>query len=221
MEQLVVKWRCGLASERVQSTQRLGACGGRLPRRDENRNRIERQDSLRLVALDWPATARPLAPRQLRGRAYSLFGTPNVAIPAIYGEGDCAVGRVLEHILTGSGDVACTGSAGGYNSCLPTDLTVYNLLVPLHIPAPIETAEMDSMVATLRSSLPDLSLAVLLHNRLNELPLPYLSASRLRLPGIVFRLTEFIHTSEPDPVPNPRVYHATTSTFWEMEIKTR
>ena len=141
------------------------------------------------------------------------------ACVTIYGEGDRAVGRILEHILTGSGDVAWTGSAGGYNSCLPTDLTVYNPLrvVPLHIPALIETAEMDSMVATLRSSLPDLSLAVLLHNRLNELPLPSLSASRLRLPGIVFRLTEFDHTSEPDPVTNLRVYH---ETFWGIEIKT-
>jgi hypothetical protein len=109
--------------------------------------------------------------------AYSLFGIFNVAIPAIYGEGNRAVGRLLEHILTGSGEVtilAWTGSAGSYNS-LPTDLTVYNQLVPLHIPAPIETAEMDSMVATLRSSLPDLSLAV--HNRLNELPSLSLSAS--------------------------------------------
>ncbi|KAF8546038.1 hypothetical protein OG21DRAFT_1428033, partial [Imleria badia] len=37
--------------------------------------------------------------------AYSLLGIFNVAIPVIYGEGDRAVGRLLEHILTGSGDV--------------------------------------------------------------------------------------------------------------------
>ena len=37
--------------------------------------------------------------------AYSLFGVFNVAIPVIYGEGDRAVGRLLEYILTGSDDV--------------------------------------------------------------------------------------------------------------------
>ena len=57
-------WGEPLESDRVQSTQQLSACGGRLPRRDENRDWIQRQDSLRLpVALDWPTTARPLAAR--------------------------------------------------------------------------------------------------------------------------------------------------------------
>ena len=37
--------------------------------------------------------------------AYSLFGIFNVAIPVIYGEGNQAVGRLLEHVLSGSGDV--------------------------------------------------------------------------------------------------------------------
>ena len=80
--------------------------------------------------------------------AYSLFGISNVAIPAIYGEGNRAVGRFLEHILTGSGDVtilAWTGSAGTYNSCLPTNLTVYDQLVLPHIPASTRTAEMAAL----------------------------------------------------------------------------
>ena len=34
--------------------------------------------------------------------AYSLFGIFNIAIPVLYGEGSQAVGRLLEHILTGS-----------------------------------------------------------------------------------------------------------------------
>ena len=37
--------------------------------------------------------------------AYSLFGIFNMAIPVIYGEGNQAVGRLLEHVLSGSGDV--------------------------------------------------------------------------------------------------------------------
>ncbi|KAI9571769.1 hypothetical protein HD554DRAFT_1819184 [Boletus coccyginus] len=47
--------------------------------------------------------------------AYSLFGIFNVAIPAMYGEGNRAVGRLLEHILMGSRDVtilAWTGHCG-------------------------------------------------------------------------------------------------------------
>ncbi|KAF8545902.1 hypothetical protein OG21DRAFT_1451345 [Imleria badia] len=155
--------------------------------------------------------------------AYSLFGIFNVAIPVIYGEGDRAVGRLLEHILTGSGDVtilAWTGRVGSYNSCLPFDLTVYNQLVPLHVPRPIETAEMDTMVAALRSSLPDLSLAVTLLDHLNKLPSPSVAASRLRLAGIVFPITELVQTSEPDANSDLHGYRATTAALGDVEIKT-
>ena len=155
--------------------------------------------------------------------AYSLYGIFNVAIPVIYGEGNQAVGRLLEHVLMGSGDVtilAWTGTPGSYNSCLSMDLTVYNQIVPPHIPKPIEVADMDRMVATLRSSLRDLAPAVILHGRLNELPSPSMAASRLRLPGISFRLTRFVHTADRDPATNLRVYHATASVFGDVEIKT-
>ena len=155
--------------------------------------------------------------------AYSLFGIFNVAIPVIYGEGDQAVGRLLEHVLMGSGDVtilAWTGNSGSYNSCLPMDLTVYDQIVPLHVPQPIEMAEMNSMVTALRSSLPDLSLAGILHGRLNELPSPSIAASRLRLPGITFRLTQLVRAPNGDAATNFHVYHATTSVFGDVEIKT-
>ena len=59
--------------------------------------------------------------------AYSLFGIFNVAIPVMYGKGNQAVGRLLEHVLMGSRDVTIldwTGTSGSYNSCLPIDLTV-------------------------------------------------------------------------------------------------
>ena len=156
--------------------------------------------------------------------AYSLFGIFNVAIPVIYGEGNRAVGRLLEHILTGSGDVtilAWTGNASSYNSCLPTDLTVYNSLMPPHVPRPIEKAEMEGIIEELRSSVADLSLATKLHNRINELPLPSLAASRLRLPCIMFSLTQLVYVSESEGSGNNlRVYHATASTFGDVEIKT-
>ena len=153
--------------------------------------------------------------------AYSLLGIFNVTIPIIYGEGDRAVGRLLEQILTGSGAVtilAWTGRAGNYNSCLPIDLAVYHQLTPPHIPQPMKVEEMESVITALRSSLPDLSLAVKMYKDLDALPPPFLAASRLRLPGIVFRLTELVLTS--NPTSHIRVYHATTSTFGDMEIKT-
>ena len=92
--------------------------------------------------------------------AYSLLGIFNVVIPVIYGEGTLAVGRLLEHVLTGSGDVtilAWTGTANDYNSCLPKDLIVYGDVGAPHIPALMETAELNRTVTELRSSLLDLS----------------------------------------------------------------
>ena len=155
--------------------------------------------------------------------AYSLLGIFDVAIPVIYGEGNRAVGRLLEHILTGSGDVtilAWTGTSNRYNSCLPMDLTVYNELVPPHIPPLMEMAEVDRIVTELRTSLPDLSLAPRLYDRLNELPSPSLTFSRLRLPGIVSLVTEVVRTSGPDEKTKLHVYRATTSIFGNIEIKT-
>ena len=155
--------------------------------------------------------------------AYSLLGIFNAAIPVIYGEGNRAVGRFLEHILTGSGDVtilAWTGHAGNYNSCLPPNLTVYTPLVPPHVPQLVEMTEMDGIVASLRSSLPDLSAAVALQDHLNKLPSPSFTASRLSLPGIVFSIIELEDTSASASETNLRVYRATTSSLGEVEIKT-
>ena len=155
--------------------------------------------------------------------AYSLYGIFNASLPVIYGEGNRAVGRLLEHVLTGSGDVtvlAWTGRAGRYNSCLPSDLTVYNQIVPPHISGLIETPEIDRTVTELRSSCPDLSLVETLYDRLHDLPSPSVASSRLRLPGIVFPIAELVLTSASDPVANTRVYCATTDTLGDVEIKT-
>ena len=155
--------------------------------------------------------------------AYSLLGIFNVAIPVIYGEGNRAVGRLLEHILTGSGDVsilAWTGTANDYNSCLPTDLTVYNEVVPPHIPPLMETAELERIVAELCLSSADLSHVTALYDRLEQLPPSTLNASRLRLPGIVSRITEIVCASGPD-AKELCIYYATTALFGDVVIKTR
>ena len=153
--------------------------------------------------------------------AYSLLGIFSVSgIPAIYGEGENALGRLLAHILTGSGDVsilAWTGQSGGYNSCLPAHITVFNQPTSSHVPPHIEDAEMENIITTLRSSALDLDLALKLLDRLNELPSPWFAASRMKLPCIAFKLPQF----SPYRTRLDRVYRADTVAFGMVEIKTR
>ena len=156
--------------------------------------------------------------------AYSLFGIFNVAIPVIYGEGNQAVGRLLEHILTRSDNVtllAWTGrGSSSQHSYLPAGLTVYNEIVPPHVPSPMETAEMDGMITGLRSSFPDLSMAMVLYEQLYHLPPLSLVAGRLRLPGIVFLLADISPISESDLDSDVPVYRATSPMLGDVVIKT-
>jgi len=155
--------------------------------------------------------------------AYSLFGIFSVTIPVIYGEGNQAVVRLLEYILTGSGNVmvlAWTGrSSSSHRSYLPADLTVYNEIVPPHVPRPMEKTEMDRMVMSLRSSLPDLSLTVELYVQLNGLPPLSLLSGRLALPGIVFPLAGLLSLSEPDADSDLTVYRTTSPMLGDVEFK--
>ncbi|KAI9569321.1 hypothetical protein HD554DRAFT_606005 [Boletus coccyginus] len=157
--------------------------------------------------------------------AYSLFGIFKVPIPVIYGEGNQAVGRLLEYILTRSDNVtllAWTGSSSGsHHTYLPADLTVYNEIAPPHVPRPMEAAEMDGTVTALRSS-PDLSVAAALYGRLNDLPALSLDAGRLRLPGIVFPLADLVPASESESNSDadPPVFRGTSPMLGDVEIKT-
>jgi hypothetical protein len=155
--------------------------------------------------------------------AYSLFGIFNVALSVIYDEGNQAIGRLLEYILTRSDNVtllAWTGSSGSHHSYLPADLTVYNQIVPPHVPQLVETAKMDDMVAAMRASMPDLSLTVALYGRLHDLPPLSLAAGRLWLPGIGFPLADLIPLPESECEPHLPVYRATTPMLGDIEIKT-
>ena len=153
--------------------------------------------------------------------AYSLLGILSVAgISAIYGEGENALGRLLAHILAGSGDasiLAWTGQSGGYNSCLPGRISVFNQSATSHLPPPIKNAEMEEIVSTLRTSALDLDLALKLYDRLNELPAPWFAASRMKLPCIAFKLPPLSHSR----TSSGRVYRAETLVFGTVEIKTR
>jgi len=154
--------------------------------------------------------------------AYSLFGIFDVALPVIYGEGKRAVGRLLEHIVARSVNVtilAWTGISGSNHSYLPSDLAVYDQVVPLHVPQPIKTAEMEGMIRALQSSLPDPSVSTQLYEQLYHLPPLSLLAGRLRLPGLVFALSDLerLHNSS-TILP---VYRATTPILGEIRISTK
>jgi hypothetical protein len=152
--------------------------------------------------------------------AYSLLGIFSVTgIPPIYGEGERSLGHLLAHVLAGSGDVsilAWTGESGGYNSCLPAHIAVFNQPTTSHLPPPIQDAEMERITGSHSSSF-DLDVALRLYDRLNELDAPWFAASRMKLPCIAFQLPSVsLHRSRPD-----RVYRANTRAFGIVEITTR
>ncbi|KAF8555026.1 hypothetical protein OG21DRAFT_1461554 [Imleria badia] len=149
--------------------------------------------------------------------AYSLFGIFSVtSIPAIHGEGNGALGRLLAHLLTASGDVsilAWTGRSGSFNSCLPADITVFNGPATSHLPPPIPGVEMKKKIIPEDSSSFDLDVALRLYDRLNDLPPPWFAETRMKLPCIAFQLPSFSRIG--------RVYRADTVAFGMVEARTR
>ncbi|KAF8128175.1 hypothetical protein EV363DRAFT_1170862 [Boletus edulis] len=153
--------------------------------------------------------------------AYSLLGIFSaIGIPAIYGEGEASLGRLLANVLTRSGDVsilAWTGESSPFNSCLPARITVYNEPAMSHLPAPIPNSEMGHTVTGLHTPSFDLDVALRLYDRLNELPTPRFAESRMTLPCIAFKLPSFsvYRTS------SGRVYRTDTTAFGMVEVRTR
>ena len=152
--------------------------------------------------------------------AYSLLGIFSVSgISPIYGEGEKTLGHLLAHILAGSGDVsilAWTGESGGYNSCLPAHITVFNEPPTSHLPPPIRDAEMETIIAASHSSSFDLDMALALRARLAELRPPWFTANRMILACIAFELPSL----SLDKTRPGYVYCANTSAFGVVEIKT-
>ncbi|KAF8127633.1 hypothetical protein EV363DRAFT_1172205 [Boletus edulis] len=166
--------------------------------------------------------------------AYSLLGIFSITgIPAIYGEGEGSLGRLLAHVLTGSGDasiLAWTGESGSFNSCLPAHITVFNRPATSHLPPPVPDAEVESSIVVSRRSLYfnmakrlysrlkfDVDIALRLYDCLNELPAPWFAASRMKLPCIAFQLP----TLTPHRTRSGHVYRVDTAVFGMVEIKTR
>ncbi|KAN0101128.1 hypothetical protein V8E55_001112 [Tylopilus felleus] len=153
--------------------------------------------------------------------AYSLLGIFSVSgMSAIYGEGEKALGRLLAHILAVSGDtgiLAWTGQSGGHNSCLPAYITVFSRPATSHLPQAIEDGEMEMKITELRSSALDLDLAMKLYDRLNDLPTPWFTASRMKLPCIAFKLPAL----SPSRTRSGRGFRVDTPVFGMVEIKTK
>ncbi|KAH0829008.1 hypothetical protein J3R83DRAFT_2460, partial [Lanmaoa asiatica] len=152
--------------------------------------------------------------------AYSLFGIFDVSIPVTYGEGQQrALGRLLQEILTRSGDVtilAWTGKASDYNSCLPAEIGVYREPASPYVPSLIEDRNMDPEVAELWTSSGYLDSAVKLYDLVVTVPSPRLVSRRLSLTCIMFPLRGQSVVSSGSPC----VYRAVTSALGNVEIKT-
>ena len=149
--------------------------------------------------------------------AYSLFGIFSVSLPAVYGERDQALGRLLAQLLTSSGDtsiLAWTGKSGGFNSCLPSKISVFNQLPTSHIPL-LAVSEKTITERSRNSSLNTTSVTRL-YDQIDELPVPSFSGKRMKLPCLTFKLGPLSVTrSRPS-----QVFRAQTVALGVVEIET-
>ncbi|KAF8547367.1 hypothetical protein OG21DRAFT_1501611 [Imleria badia] len=124
--------------------------------------------------------------------AYSLIGIFKSDIQPNYGEGDAALGHLLEEIVTRSGEVTVlswTGRSSRYNSCLPATFAVYGQTP--YAPPPIDDGEVETQVATLKSTLPEAQ-AMLVYDRIARLPPARFANRRIYLPCIVFAVKRLV-----------------------------
>ena len=80
-----------------------------------------------------------------------------------------------------------------------------------------ENGEMGTKITELRSSALDLDLVMKLYDRLNDLPTPWFTASRMKLPCIAFKLPPLL----PSRVRSGRGFRVDTPVFGMVEIKTK
>ncbi|KAG0703056.1 hypothetical protein DFH29DRAFT_998842 [Suillus ampliporus] len=123
--------------------------------------------------------------------AYSLFGVFRVRLSVDYGEKkQHALGRLLQEIIAQSGDITAldwVGKSSEFNSCLPADITSYELSPCTLTPLPED--EMQISVSSLRNAVP-VDLASKLYTLLSGLSAPRFAHSRLHLHCITFHVTE-------------------------------
>ena len=151
--------------------------------------------------------------------AYSMLGIFSISLPIVYGEGNQALGRLLAQLLASSGDtsiLAWTGKSGSFNSCLPANITVFSQVLTSYIPQAITGAEMETIIARLRTSSLNLISVTKFHDQLNELRVPSFAGKRMSLPCVVFKLGPLsVSRSRSD-----RVFRAQTTALGIVEIRT-
>ena len=151
--------------------------------------------------------------------AYSLFGIFSVSLSAVYGEGNEALGRLLAQLLMNSGDtsiLAWTGRSGGFNSCLPAEISVFNRLPTSHIPLVDTSTEMDAIAGRRRNPALDLASVITLYDRLDELPVPSFLGKRMKLSCLTFKLGRVSVFGSG----SHRIFRAQTAALGVVEIKT-
>ena len=150
--------------------------------------------------------------------AYSLIGIFQSDIRPDYGEGDAALGHLLEEIVARSGEVTVldwVGKSSSYNTCLPATLSVYSQ--PPGVPSTISDAEIDVRVAELRPLLSQTD-ATLVYNRVTRLSPARFANRRLYLPCIIFAVKRL---GVQDPRSGPeKHYRAKASGLGTVEFRT-
>ena len=145
--------------------------------------------------------------------AYSLIGIFASDLRPNYGEGEAALGHLLEEILTRSGELgvlAWTGKSSGFNSCFPASTAVYKQ--SLSVSSTMNGDETETRVATLRTTLSQQE-AMTVYDRITRLPPAIGAHRRLHLPCIVFPVRRLrCHQGSR--------YYARTSVLGEVEFET-
>ncbi|KAI6022103.1 hypothetical protein EDC04DRAFT_3092806 [Pisolithus marmoratus] len=146
--------------------------------------------------------------------AYALIGIFKSDIRPHYGEGDDALGHLLEEIVTRSGDVsvlAWSGKSSSYNSCLPDSISVYSQ-TPYN-PLPLEGKEMEACITELRHKS---SKVERIFTKISCLAPASFAARRLHLPCISFPVKALnIHKQ---PGSNEKSYSARVSGLGIVEF---
>jgi hypothetical protein len=144
--------------------------------------------------LQWVSMRDTTVPEDI---AYSLFGIFGVKLPVIYGERkQNALGRLLQEVVAQSGDITAldwVGKSSEFHSCLPAEIASYG--APSCSPPFPSGDEIQTSASLLRSAV-GVELALKLHNTLDQVSVARFAARRLRLPCIIFPVTEVKWTND-------------------------
>ncbi|KAG1898998.1 uncharacterized protein F5891DRAFT_1190181 [Suillus fuscotomentosus] len=138
--------------------------------------------------LQWASMCVTTVPEDI---AYSLFGIFGIQLPILYGKNaQNALGQLLQEIVARSWDITVLDwvrQPSKFNSCLPADITTY--AAPPCILLYLSEDEIQTAISLLRHTVA-MDKALKLYNQLNNMSYPGFANCRLRLPCIVFPVTE-------------------------------